>query len=97
MIRHVVLFKFVSGISADSDAARALHESMQNLPGKIDLIRGWCCGFNETPDTDAADYVLVADFESQSDLYAYFEHPAHVAVLKSLEGVATLVFGDIAG
>lgn len=97
MISHVVLFRFLPGVSTDSEAVRIFHDFMQNLPGKIDLIRGWRCGFNETSDSDAADYVLVAEFENQADLYAYFEHPAHVAVLKSLEGLATLVFGDITG
>jgi len=97
MISHVVLFKFLPGVSVESEAIQAFHAAMQELPGRIDLIRGWRCGFNETADAEAADYVLVAEFEDQAALYAYFEHPAHVAVLKSLEGLATLVFGDISG
>jgi len=97
MISHVVLFKFLPGVSIEDDDVKAFHAAMLDLPGKIDLIRGWRCGFNETPDAKAADYVLVAEFENQVDLYAYFEHPAHVGVLKRLEGLATLVFGDISG
>jgi len=97
MISHVVLFKFLPGVSIEGEAVRAFHDAMRELPARIDLIRGWRCGFNETPDVDATDYVLIAEFEDQAALYAYFEHPAHVAVLKSLESLATLVFGDISG
>lgn len=97
MISHVVLFRFLPGVAIEGDAVQTFHAAMLDLPARIDLIRGWRCGFNETADGEAADYVLVAEFEDQAALYAYFEHPAHVAVLKSLEGLATLVFGDITG
>lgn len=95
MITHVVLFRFLPGVAPDGPAARAFHDATTNLPGQIPLIRSWQCGFNTVADTQAADYVLVAGFESEADLYAYFEHPAHVLVLDQLKDVADLQFGDI--
>jgi hypothetical protein len=95
VITHVVLFKLLPGIRPDSHAAQAFHSAMQALPAKISLIRSWQCGFNTVEDAQAADYVLVAGFETEADLFAYFEHPAHTAVLQQLEGLAELLFGDI--
>jgi hypothetical protein len=95
MISHVVLFKLLPGVSADSETVRAFHAAMLDLPGKIPLIRGWHCGFNETADPQAAEYVLVAEFDDKDALYRYFDHPAHLAVLQGLDGVAELIFGDI--
>ncbi|MDO6384968.1 Dabb family protein [Uliginosibacterium sp. 31-12] len=96
MITHVVLFKLLPGFTADSAPVQAFHAAMLELPGKIPLIKSWSCGFNTVPDAQAAHYVLVAGFESQADLFAYFEHPAHVAAVCCLDGAAELLFGDIA-
>ncbi|MBS1210189.1 MAG: Stress responsive Barrel Domain-containing protein [Proteobacteria bacterium] len=96
MITHVVLFKWLPGVSAETEAVRAFHAAMLELPGQIPLIRSWDCGFNITgEDSQAADYVLVAGFDNQDALYQYFEHPLHLDVLKRLDGLAELVFGDI--
>jgi len=95
VITHVVLFKLLPGISPESRAALEFHAAMLDLPRQIPLIRVWRCGFNTMADAQAADYVLVAEFADQDDLFAYFEHPAHLAVLAQLEGLAELLFGDI--
>lgn len=95
MITHVVLFKLLPGVAPEAEAAQAFHAAMLDLPGKIPLIRHWQCGFNTVPDAQAADYVLVAGFDNETDLFAYFEHPAHLVLLNSLEGLAELIFGDL--
>jgi hypothetical protein len=95
MITHVVLFRFQPGVAPDGAAARAFHEAMLGLPAQIPLIRAWQCGFNTVADAQAADYVLVAGFESEADLFAYFEHPVHQRVLDQLQDIAELLFGDI--
>jgi len=95
MITHVVLFKLDPGVSAQGAAAQAFHAAMLALPAQIPQIRAWRCGFNCTPDPQAYDYVLVAEFDDQAALFAYFEHPAHVAAVEKLAGVGDLVFGDI--
>lgn len=95
MITHVVLLRFISGHTPDSEAARAMHAALLALPSQIEEIRSWQCGFNRTPDAQAADYVLVAGFDDEVALYRYFEHPAHVVVLDAMTGVVELVFGDL--
>lgn len=95
MITHVVLFRFLPGVALDGRAAQAFHSAMLALPAQIPLIRSWTCGFNTVADAQAADYVLVAGFETEAELFAYFEHPAHLLVLDQLEGLAELLFGDL--
>ncbi len=95
MVTHVVLFRFLDGMTRDEPAVQAMHSALQKLPGLIDEIRDWQCGFNTTPDAQAWDYVLVATFRSREDLHAYFGHPAHEEALKMVDKVAEIRFGDI--
>jgi hypothetical protein len=95
MITHVVLFRLLPGVLAESPAVQAFHAAMCVLPRRIALIKAWHCGFNETPDAQAADYVLVAGFDNKDALYCYFDDPEHLAVLKLAEVCLELVFGDI--
>lgn len=95
MITHVVLFRFLDGIAPDSAAAQGMHSALQKLPGLIDEIRDWQCGFNSTPDEKAWDYLLVATFQSREDLYAYFEHPEHVAAVEMIDRIAEIRFADL--
>ncbi|MFA9440701.1 Dabb family protein [Uliginosibacterium sp. sgz301328] len=97
MINHLVLFRFKSGVLADSDAVRHVHAAMQELPGKVPGIRAWQHGFNVTPDADAWDYALSAAFDDKQTLFAYFEHPAHLDVLALWNELAELSFVDIEG
>ncbi len=95
MITHVVLFKMFEGVTPESEQGRRFHEAMLALPGKIEEIRDWQCGFNITEDAEAYDYALVARFDSRAALHRYFDHPAHLELLAMLGTVAQLRFGDI--
>ena len=95
MVTHVVLFKFLDGVVPTCPAAQGMHSALQKLPGLIDEIRDWQCGFNTTPDAQAWDYVLVATFQSREDLLSYFEHPAHVEVVEMADRIAKIQFGDL--
>jgi hypothetical protein len=95
MVTHVVLFKLLDGLTPDNPAVQAMHMALQKLPGQIEEICDWQCGFNSTADEQAWDYVLVATFRSREDLHAYFGHPAHEAVLEMVDKVAEIRFGDI--
>lgn len=95
MLSHVVLLRFLPGVDAGSEAVQALDAALQALPAEIPQILGWQCGFNVVPDALAADYVLLATFSGEEELLAYFDHPAHLAVLTQIEALATLQFGDL--
>jgi hypothetical protein len=95
MITHVVLFKLRDGVTPEGKAAQAMHAAFQKLPGYIEEIRDWQCGFNSTPDEKAWDYVLVATFQSRKDLHRYFDHPSHLDVVEMADEIAEIRFGDI--
>jgi hypothetical protein len=94
MIAHLVLFKFKPGIARDDARVQAVAREMTALPSRMPSIRGWEHGFNLTADAQAWDYGLRALFESEAELHAYFEHPAHLPVLAQWEAIADLAFCD---
>lgn len=95
MLTHVVLLKLFDGVTPQSPPVQAMHLAMQKLPGLIEEICDWQCGFNTTPDGKAWDYLLVASFRSREDLYRYFAHPAHVAAVEMIEKIGEICFGDL--
>ncbi len=94
MIVHLVLFKLKPGVARNDPRLAKLAVDMAALPRRIPTIRGWEYGANLTADAEAWDYGLRAAFDSESDLYAYFEHPAHLPVLEAWNEVASLAFAD---
>ncbi|MFN6961225.1 MAG: Dabb family protein [Rhodocyclaceae bacterium] len=97
MITHLVLFKLKPGIPADDPRIEAVCAAMAALPRQIPVIRSWQFGSNLTSDAEAWDFGLIATFAREADLYAYFEHPAHLPVLAQWNEIATLAFADLAG
>jgi hypothetical protein len=95
VINHLVLFRFKPGVSRQDPRVAAVVAAMDELPGKINLIRAWDHGYNRTEDADAWDYGLRAGFASEADLHAYFGHPAHLPVLEQWNAIADLAFADI--
>jgi hypothetical protein len=94
MIVHLVLFKLKPGVARDDLRLAKLIAGMDTLPNKIPQIRGWEHGTNLTPDALAWDYGLRALFDSEADLHAYFEHPAHLPELEGWSQIADLAFAD---
>ncbi len=94
MIVHLVLFKLKPGVGADDPRLKSRLAAMAELPRHIPFIRGWEHGANLTEDAEAWDYGLRATFDNEADLYAYFEHPAHLPVLEAWNEIATLAFAD---
>ena len=84
MIRHVVLLSWnEEGTIA---AVANVTEGLSKLPAQIPEIKSYCFG----PDLELfkgnANYVLVADFESEEDFKSYVEHPAHQDFMKKVTG-----------
>ncbi|MFN3885099.1 MAG: Dabb family protein [Rhodocyclaceae bacterium] len=94
MITHLVLFKLKPGVTDDDPRIEAVCAAMQTLPRQIPVIRSWQFGRNLTMDAEAWDFGLVAMFDSEADLHAYFEHPAHLPVVDQWNEIATLAFVD---
>ncbi|MBL8447756.1 MAG: Dabb family protein [Zoogloeaceae bacterium] len=95
MIHHLVLFRIL-----EDDAARAcreLGEALDRLGMEVDsLATAWRHGPNSTPDAEASDYALLAEFADRGALETYFVHPAHMALLEGFAGRVALAFADLA-
>lgn len=94
MIAHLVLFRLKPGVSRGDKRLARVVAAMQSLPQQIPAIRGWEHGPNLTEDAQAWDYGLRALFETEAELHAYFDHPAHLPVVEQWQAIAELRFCD---
>ena len=82
MIAHVVLFRPKQSLSADD--RRALMDALAHALANIPLIKRADIGRRKTlgRQYDAINsiqfpYAAILEFESEADLRAYLDHPAH--------------------
>lgn len=91
----MVLFRLKPGVARDDPRLTRVTAAMAGLPAQVPQIRTWEHGFNLTPDAQAWDYALRAQFDGEADLHAYFDHPAHLPVLEQWDAISELAFCDI--
>ena len=84
MITHIALIKLVHSNEETIEEAR---QALAGLEGKIPQLRHFELGVNIVSSYRSYDLALVAKFDSMEDLQAYQNHPAHVEVVKNLQGV----------
>src|SRR6478609_1666266 len=77
MLRHVVLFKF-SDKTTPADVKK-IEEAFRGLPGKINLIKDFEWGVNNSPEklNQGLTHCFFVTFSSAKDRDAYLVHPAH--------------------
>jgi hypothetical protein len=77
VLRHVVLFGWKAG--TDTNAINKIVKSFKALPGKIDLIKGFEYGTNNSPENlnNGLTHCFLLNFNSEADRNAYLIHPAH--------------------
>jgi hypothetical protein len=79
MLRHVVLFGWKAG--ADSSDIKKVVNAFRQLPGKINLIKGFEYGVNNSPEglNQGLTHCFFLSFTSEKDRDDYLIHPAHKA------------------
>jgi hypothetical protein len=77
MLRHVVLFKFKDGTSPDKIAE--IEKAFAALPSKIDTIRGFEWGTNNSPEglDQGLTHAFLVTFADTKGRDVYLPHPAH--------------------
>jgi Stress responsive A/B Barrel Domain len=78
-VRHVVLFRFVEGVTPEQVAA--IETGLATLPGLIPEIRDYRYGRDLGINDGNAEFGVVAEFASVDDYLAYRDHPEHRAVI----------------
>jgi hypothetical protein len=83
-LRHAVFFKFKDG--TPEDAVKKIEDGLAALPGKIDVIRAFEWGKNNSPEKhdEGFTHCFVFTFDSEKSLKQYMEHAAHVEVVREL-------------
>lgn len=85
MIRHVVVFEWKDGTTAERVAQFA--SDLAALPAKIPEIRDYRFG-NDVGITDGnADFALVADFDDDAGYRRYATHPDHLPVIERVKPI----------
>ncbi len=84
MITHIALFKLVHSNKETIDGAKA---ALAGLEGKVPQVRYFELGVNIVPSYRSYDLSLITKFDSLADLEAYQNHPAHVEVVKYMQGI----------
>jgi len=80
MIRHVVLFSFVSDTA--SDTVREIIRDLNNLPHRINEILSWEITEDLGHREKSHRICLIATFADMESVERYLNHPAHVEVVK---------------
>lgn len=78
-LKHAVFFKFKEG-TPEADV-RAVEAGLASLPAKIDAIKAFEWGTNNSPETHDQGFThcFMFTFESEAGLQQYADHPAHRA------------------
>ena len=78
-LRHVVLFKFKDGVSADS--LKAMELAFKGLATEIKEVKHLEFGLNNSPENlnQGFTHCFIVTFASESDRAIYLPHPAHKA------------------
>jgi hypothetical protein len=88
MIKHIVMWN-VCGRTAEEKmrAATDLKRRFEGLAGQIPGLMHLEVGIDISRVSYACDVVLYSEFEDQTALTAYADHPAHLAVREALKDV----------
>ncbi len=94
MLSHIVLFE--PRPESTPDAWDQLRDAVLDLPTHISGICSVSWGMNESPEGLGQGYEcgFVMVFEDEDARNAYLPHPAHTAIIPSIQAIAarTLVF-----
>jgi hypothetical protein len=86
-LRHAVFFRFKEDVAADDIAA--VEEGFAALPGKIDTIKAFEWGRNNSPEKHDAGFThcFMVTFDSDEGRAAYLPHAEHLAFVEVLKPV----------
>lgn len=86
-LQHLVFFGFKD--DASKAAVKKVETAFAALPGKIDAIKAFEWGINNSPETHDAGFThcFQVTFDSEKGRDVYLKHPEHVAFVEVLKPV----------
>ncbi|MCC7077512.1 MAG: Dabb family protein [Acidimicrobiia bacterium] len=82
MFRHVALFRWAEGTTADE--VRAVEERLAALPDVIPDLLVYTFGRDAGLSDTNHDFAVIAEFASVDGFLSYRDHPSHRAVLEDV-------------
>jgi hypothetical protein len=91
-VKHMVAFKFKD--SATADDIKKLESSFKALKKKIDVIRSFDMGMNNSPEglNKGFTHGFLLTFDNEDDRKTYLEHPEHKAFGEMAKAMLADVF-----
>ncbi|MDA0283770.1 MAG: Dabb family protein [Planctomycetota bacterium] len=86
-LKHAVFFKFKD--DASPEAIQEVEAAFAELPSKIDAIKGFEWGHNNSPEKHSHEFThcFMVTFESEEGRAAYLPHADHLAFVEVLKPV----------
>jgi Stress responsive A/B Barrel Domain len=83
-LKHAAFFKFRE--DASEEDVQAVEKALADLPSKIDAIRAFEWGKNNSPETHDQGFThcFMFTFDSEDELREYADHEAHIAAVQVL-------------
>lgn len=82
MMTHVGLLTWVDDI--DVSQVEAFEKELLTLPSLIPEIQSFKFARDAGLNKGNADFIIIAEFASQSDFEIYVDHPGHLALIEKL-------------
>lgn len=82
MIRHIAVFRWNDGVTADQIAQ--VGAALTDVAAQVPAARSYTHGPNVQPASFRWDYAIVADFDDLEGWRTYDEHPMHKRVRDEL-------------
>ena len=86
MVKHIILWKLRSELSADEkrEKALAIKQGLEGLKGQVPGLVDIHVQIDGRLESSTADVMLDSTLESEEALKGYAVHPAHVAVANGI-------------
>lgn len=86
-LKHAVFFRFKKG--ATKEEIQKVEAAFAELPSKIDTIKRFEWGINNSPERHAAGFThcFMVSFDSEEGRAAYLPHPEHLAFVEIVKPV----------
>ena len=86
MVKHIVFWKMKQATPPDTrrQNAEKMKATLESLRGRVPGLLGLEVGIAFNDGDGAYDVALYSEFAGRTELAAYKDHPAHVAVVKTI-------------
>ncbi|MFC9242585.1 Dabb family protein [Streptomyces sp. NPDC057136] len=95
MIRHVVLFKFKSGIDWNDPRAVAAERTAAKVGSEVPEVSEWRYGRNVSARDIAYDFLVEGLLDDMEKVDSYLVHPFHQEAIRQWREISEWVMVDV--